>query len=67
MLESGTDQCPCVRKKCERFGKCEECIAHHKTHKKYPLPYCTRKAARDKERAARDVERATRKEIKQDR
>jgi hypothetical protein len=42
MLECGADRCPCVRKKCERYGKCEECIAHHKTHKKYPEAYCKR-------------------------
>ena len=60
MLVSGTEQCPCVIKKCERFGKCEECIEHHKTHKKYPTPYCIRKAAREEERAARAAERSTR-------
>jgi hypothetical protein len=44
MLICGTDRCPCVRKKCERYGKCEECIEHHKHHKKYSQPYCIRKA-----------------------
>ena len=56
----GTEQCPCVRKKCERYGKCEECIEHHKTHKKYPLPYCQRKSAKEADKTARSVERASR-------
>ena len=42
MLACGSDSCPCVIKKCVRYGKCEECIEHHKTHKKYPEPYCMR-------------------------
>lgn len=33
--------CPCKRKKCERYGDCEACRAHHKD-KKHP-PYCERK------------------------
>ena len=56
MLESGTEQCPCARKKCERYGKCEECIERHKTHKKYPLPYCQRKAVLKEERTTRIAE-----------
>lgn len=32
--------CPCKWVKCKRHGNCEECIAHHKTHKKYPQPFC---------------------------
>jgi hypothetical protein len=60
MLICGTEKCPCVRKKCERYGKCEECIEHHKTHKKYPLPYCQRKAAKAEEETARSAERASR-------
>jgi hypothetical protein len=47
MLENGSEKCSCVRKKCERFGDCAACIEHHKTHKRYKLPYCKRKA-RDK-------------------
>lgn len=42
MLENGLEKCNCKKTKCERFGNCEACIEHHKTHKRYPLPYCTR-------------------------
>jgi len=55
MLECGTDRCPCVRKKCERFGKCDECIAHHKTHTKYPEPYCKRPPKEKKVKATEAV------------
>ncbi len=48
MLENGQEKCTCVRKKCERFGNCAACIAHHKTHKRYALPYCMRKSRSDK-------------------
>lgn len=34
------NNCPCKRKKCERHGNCEACLAHHKD-KKHP-PYCER-------------------------
>jgi hypothetical protein len=39
--------CICKKKECERFGKCEECIAHHTANKKYP-PYCMRVRKADK-------------------
>jgi hypothetical protein len=43
MLENGLDVCPCVRKRCERYGKCAECTAYHTTKsKRYPQPYCKR-------------------------
>ncbi|NLT15023.1 MAG: hypothetical protein GXY05_11845 [Clostridiales bacterium] len=43
MLQNGLDRCPCVRKRCERYGKCAECIEYHTTKsKKYPEPYCKR-------------------------
>ena len=48
LLVNGLEKCSCVRVRCERYGKCEECINHHKTHKRYPLPYCTRKAEKNK-------------------
>lgn len=57
MLENCSDTCPCVRKKCERYGKCNECIEHHKTHKKYPTPYCER----NKEKIA--AKKSTKKNI----
>lgn len=50
MLVNGLEKCSCVRVKCERFGNCEACIEHHKTHKRYPLPYCLRKAQEKKEK-----------------
>lgn len=42
-LENGTDTCNCVKVKCERRGKCAECMAYHEQHKKHP-PYCKRKS-----------------------
>lgn len=48
MLKEGIEKCPCVRKRCERYGDCERCIEHHKDHKKYPGPYCERKAKKEK-------------------
>lgn len=36
--------CPCKRIKCERYGKCEECIAHHKERETKYEPYCMRKS-----------------------
>ncbi len=33
-------QCPCKWKSCKRRGRCDECIAHHRTHPKHPLPFC---------------------------
>ncbi len=52
MLECGSDTCPCVIKKCVRYGNCAECIEHHKTHKKYPEPYCKRPRKEKKAKAA---------------
>lgn len=40
LLENGTDTCTCKRIKCERHGKCAECMEHHEK-KKHP-PYCKR-------------------------
>ncbi|MBS5933380.1 MAG: hypothetical protein KIC94_10965 [Clostridiales bacterium] len=36
--------CPCKRIKCERHGKCVECIAHHKERETKYEPYCMRKS-----------------------
>lgn len=55
MLENGLNHCSCVRKKCERFGDCAACIEHHKTHKRYHLPYCTRKAAKSVDKTTRKI------------
>ncbi|MDP4177168.1 MAG: hypothetical protein Q8900_02355 [Bacillota bacterium] len=41
MLENGLEKCSCKKKKCERHGKCTECIEFHKTNKYEP--YCKRK------------------------
>jgi hypothetical protein len=41
ILENGLDTCTCKRVNCERHGKCEACIEHHKT-KRYE-PFCKRK------------------------
>ncbi|WP_312106135.1 hypothetical protein [Lachnoclostridium sp.] len=40
-------KCICKRTKCERHGKCEECITHHNENKKSGLPYCQRKTKKD--------------------
>jgi len=42
MMENGLEICTCKRVKCERYGKCAECMEHHKT-KKHNEPYCKRK------------------------
>ena len=43
MLENGLDYCTCSQKRCERHGKCAECIEYHTNKsKKYPQPYCKR-------------------------
>jgi len=41
ILENGLEQCNCKKKKCERHGRCKECIEHHTNNSKY-LPYCKR-------------------------
>ncbi|HHW23642.1 MAG TPA: hypothetical protein GXX26_12320 [Clostridiaceae bacterium] len=46
MADKSVPECPCVRKSCPRFGKCDECTRHHLTHKRYPLPYCRRESRR---------------------
>ncbi|HOA33592.1 MAG TPA: hypothetical protein PKO20_03220 [Clostridiales bacterium] len=35
-------ECICKWKSCKRHGNCEECKEHHKTHPKYPVPFCKR-------------------------
>lgn len=50
ILVNGLEQCSCKRTKCDRYGNCEACIAHHKTHKRYPQPYCIRKAKTSRDR-----------------
>nr|WP_319489146.1 hypothetical protein [uncultured Caproiciproducens sp.] len=45
ILENGADTCNCPRIKCERHGKCAECMAHHEKNKKHP-PYCKRESRR---------------------
>ncbi|WP_200814960.1 hypothetical protein [Scatolibacter rhodanostii] len=35
--------CPCKKEKCERHGKCGECVDFHKTS--IYKPYCMRKKA----------------------
>ena len=51
--------CICPRKDCPRYGRCDECCAHHAANKKHP-PYCERqkqKAEKSKERALRRARR----------
>lgn len=51
MTENEAEGCSCKKKKCERYGKCSECIAYHKTNKRYTEPYCKRKSSRNTDRA----------------
>lgn len=44
-----TEHCPCKRVKCERHGKCAECMEHHRT-KKHP-PACKRSKAKKEKKA----------------
>ncbi len=44
VLENGLQECNCKKKKCERHGKCSECMEYHTKNSKY-LPYCKRKKA----------------------
>ena len=37
------ENCPCVRKKCERHGKCDECRKHHAEAKQQRPVYCEKK------------------------
>lgn len=41
MLLNGKETCNCKKNKCERHGKCDECVEYHKTNKR--KPYCMRK------------------------
>ena len=43
MLKNGKEKCTCKWTKCKRYGKCEECIRHHRKSEKYPVPFCMRK------------------------
>jgi hypothetical protein len=56
MLENGLEECNCRKKKCERYGKCEECIAYHKSNKYHALPYCKRKGNKKSDNSNRQIE-----------
>lgn len=45
-------ECCCKRTNCPRHGRCEECIAYHKEHKRY-VPYCQRNAGKAQRRQTR--------------
>lgn len=30
--EKTSENCPCMNMECPRYGKCDECQAHHKEH-----------------------------------
>lgn len=42
MLENGSSECSCRKTKCERYGKCKECLEYHNKSERLPLPYCKR-------------------------
>lgn len=41
VLENGLGECNCKKKKCERHGKCKECLEYHTSNPKY-IAYCKR-------------------------
>ena len=45
LLKNGRTTCNCKKKKCERHGRCADCIEHHKNHPRYKAPYCQQKKA----------------------
>lgn len=55
MLENGLEECNCKRNKCERHGKCLECMKHHQTKKHPSLPYCKRLEQKEIKRASKKV------------
>ncbi|SCY92513.1 hypothetical protein [Alkaliphilus peptidifermentans] len=46
MTKCNVNSCPCPKTKCERHGKCCECIKHHRDIK--TLVYCMRQIANSK-------------------
>ena len=42
MEENSNKICTCKSINCSRYGKCKECIEHHKTHSNNKLPHCQR-------------------------
>ncbi len=53
MLENGKEVCNCKIKDCPRFGKCEQCMEHHRLYKKHP-PYCKRAGRQVKKKKQSD-------------
>lgn len=45
-------ECPCKRKKCERYGNCNACKEHHHNSARKPMTACERLEAK-KERKNR--------------
>ncbi|MEL7569011.1 MAG: hypothetical protein AAGU14_00445 [Eubacteriaceae bacterium] len=46
LLENGLEICTCKKTKCVRYGKCVECMEHHKKS----LPACKREVKPKRER-----------------
>lgn len=44
LLENGLEICTCRKAKCIRYGKCADCIEHHKKS----LPACKREKNKTK-------------------
>ena len=55
MLENGLEECNCKRKKCERHGKCQECMNHHQTKKHPSPPYCKRLEQKEIKKANKQI------------
>jgi len=36
------EDCPCKKKSCERYRKCQECHSYHRERKRLKAPYCLR-------------------------
>lgn len=52
--------CPCKRTNCERYGKCDECRAHH--HGKNSLTKCEKIARKEQRREERQQRREERQQ-----
>lgn len=45
-VTSQNKECPCKRKKCERYGNCAACKEHHHNSVRKPLTACERLEAK---------------------
>ncbi|MGN1443656.1 MAG: hypothetical protein ACI4XE_07390 [Acutalibacteraceae bacterium] len=49
------ENCPCKRTKCERYGKCDECRAHHRSMSgRKALTKCEKRKKKSERKAVRE-------------